>query len=327
MRASVGRFLFWCLDWGLLWVLVSLLIFVAQTEATTLRVPQEYETIQEAVNAAGDGDTIRISPGDYPENISIESKSLVIIGSENPEEVRIVETEDNLPVLSVENADSIEISGVMFFSGRGENPLRGETYIALFNHTKSYIHNCLFDYKYSPLFGLRTLIANSTGSIIRNNRFRNGLCGIWLFRCDNTLVAENIFTREVPHDSLALAVPGVAVVVKKCNTLILNNSIDGYQTGIINYPDSNNVVEIVNNVIQNCSLVALLTSGDENNWEIRYNNFWNNRFNTDLYRFDDPVGSNGNISRDSRFVDSNILDIVRVDTERRDIVGYYGRWE
>jgi pectin methylesterase-like acyl-CoA thioesterase len=39
-----------------------------------------YETIQDAVNAAASGDTIKVSAGTYNENVTINNKALTISG-------------------------------------------------------------------------------------------------------------------------------------------------------------------------------------------------------------------------------------------------------
>jgi parallel beta-helix repeat protein len=52
----------------------------AAAAASTLLVPRQYPTIQAAVNAANPGDTIRIRPGTYSEQVSI-AKNLTITGA------------------------------------------------------------------------------------------------------------------------------------------------------------------------------------------------------------------------------------------------------
>lgn len=41
-----------------------------------LKVPSQFGTIQAAVNAAGEGDTVLVSPGQYVENIKIIRKGI-----------------------------------------------------------------------------------------------------------------------------------------------------------------------------------------------------------------------------------------------------------
>ena len=45
--------------------------------ADTLKVPQQFETIQAAVDAANDGDTIAVARGVYNENVVLEGVVLL----------------------------------------------------------------------------------------------------------------------------------------------------------------------------------------------------------------------------------------------------------
>jgi hypothetical protein len=69
---------------GLIALLIAILSFQilvaadAARAAITIRVPQDYATIQAAVNAASPGDTVEIAPGIYTENVTVDrSISLV----------------------------------------------------------------------------------------------------------------------------------------------------------------------------------------------------------------------------------------------------------
>ena len=65
--------------------LSALTVFIvpgASSSSRTIWVPDEYPTIQEAVNAAGDGDTIRVRAGIYIEEVVIQSKSISLIGED-----------------------------------------------------------------------------------------------------------------------------------------------------------------------------------------------------------------------------------------------------
>ena len=48
----------------------------------TISVPADYATIQEAIDAAADGDTIEIQPGTYPEALAINRKALTLRGTD-----------------------------------------------------------------------------------------------------------------------------------------------------------------------------------------------------------------------------------------------------
>jgi len=57
-----------------------ILLFGIEVAASVLNVPSDYPTIQEAVDAASRGDTVKVAPGIYYENVRI-SKPLVLWGS------------------------------------------------------------------------------------------------------------------------------------------------------------------------------------------------------------------------------------------------------
>jgi serine protease len=62
---------------------LSMLTFrlsIRRTEATTISVPRDYKTIQQAVDAAVNGDTILVAAGAYNEPVVIDGKSISLIG-------------------------------------------------------------------------------------------------------------------------------------------------------------------------------------------------------------------------------------------------------
>src|SRR5678815_3250815 len=54
--------------------------FAVETRADTLIVPDQYPTVQAAIDAAASGNVVQVRPGTYAEALSIEGKSLVIEG-------------------------------------------------------------------------------------------------------------------------------------------------------------------------------------------------------------------------------------------------------
>lgn len=60
------------------------LIIVGLSMAFTLHVPEEYTTIQSAINAAADGDTVLVSPGTYTENVDYLGKAIVLTSAAGP---------------------------------------------------------------------------------------------------------------------------------------------------------------------------------------------------------------------------------------------------
>ncbi len=65
------------------------------------QVPDEYATIQEAINAAQYGETILVTPGIYPERLTIEAKRLELRGSGVDGIVHVIGDGSHGPVISV----------------------------------------------------------------------------------------------------------------------------------------------------------------------------------------------------------------------------------
>lgn len=53
-------------------------------ESSTLNVPGDYPTIQQAINDAVDGDVVLVAPGTYVENLKIQKKSITVKSSVGP---------------------------------------------------------------------------------------------------------------------------------------------------------------------------------------------------------------------------------------------------
>src|SRR6266540_3092773 len=78
---------------------------VRQASGVTRRVPQDYRTIQAAVNAASPGDLVLVGPGVYREEVKVTIPSLVIRGTDRNQVV--VDGEFRRP-----NAISVTADGV-----------------------------------------------------------------------------------------------------------------------------------------------------------------------------------------------------------------------
>ncbi len=61
--------------------LVSISGLSADAAARERRVPREYPTIQAAIDASVDGDSIRVAPGVYGESIRWTGKNIALIGA------------------------------------------------------------------------------------------------------------------------------------------------------------------------------------------------------------------------------------------------------
>lgn len=109
------RALRWCLP--LLLAVFSLHAFAQ----ATIHVPADQPTIQGAINAAANGDTIQVSPGTYTENIDFDGKAITVISAGGPL-VTTIDGGANGPVVSFHSGElrTSVISGFTLRNGGGE---------------------------------------------------------------------------------------------------------------------------------------------------------------------------------------------------------------
>jgi len=192
-----------------------------------IKVPQDYPTIQEAVDAANPSDTILVSAGTYNEYVYV-NKGLNIIG----------ESATNTTVWSTDvfevHADNVKISGFKINSG---GPGSG---VALIDS-----HGCNISHNFM-LGGLAAIfLHNSSNNVIAYNDVRypkgNGW-GILLLGSDNNTVRENSIASSA-QQSIAISVTDCA------NNKLEYNEIEDCYYGVL-ISDSNDN-EINSNIVQN----------------------------------------------------------------------------
>ena len=158
--------------------------FSAGFESTTIVVPDNYETIQEAIDAAESGDTIYVRNGTYYENIFI-NKTVSLVG-EDPETTIIDGSKSNVtygPVVHLFGEDAKNVT-ICNFTIRGSNNAWGiyitfdanawiekniitnnsGGIVADFSDSNTFVNNTIVDNKFE---GIEFLY--SSGNIMGNN--------------------------------------------------------------------------------------------------------------------------------------------------------------
>ncbi len=106
------------------------LFFIAYLQSATYPVPQEYPSIQSAINAAAfSGDTVLVSPGIYVENIDFYGKDIFLtshyIFTEHDSTIRqtVIDGGRNGAVVTVENGETRQcvINGFTITNGSGKH--------------------------------------------------------------------------------------------------------------------------------------------------------------------------------------------------------------
>ena len=78
---------------------------IAQTTWTVDQVGGDFTTIQSCVDAAVTGDTCRVNPGTYAENIDFAGKNITLVSTAGPE-VTVIDGGGSGSVVTIENAET-----------------------------------------------------------------------------------------------------------------------------------------------------------------------------------------------------------------------------
>src|SRR5574341_313339 len=171
----------------------TILFFVASatvTSALTIYVPDNHLTIQEAVNAANDGDMIIVRDGTYTENINVNKR--LTVRSENGSAYTTVIAANPKNYVFTVRADYVNISGLT---------VTGATSHKLPEYAAGIYLDMGVDYC----------------NISDNNVSYNG-DGIWLWNSSNNIIANNTANSNGNI--------GIFVVSISDNNTIINNIVN-----------------------------------------------------------------------------------------------------
>jgi parallel beta-helix repeat protein len=150
---------------------VAVFLFVATSFAqNTINVPGDQPTIQGAINAANNGDTVLIAPGTYYENINFNGKAVTVTSSGGPS-VTIIDGGQNGSVVTFDS---------------GETMSSGLNGVAIRNGYASY--NGSYDSGRGGGIQIMNSSPTVTGNLISNN---SALCGMGIYIDGGSPVIKN----------------------------------------------------------------------------------------------------------------------------------------
>lgn len=194
----------------------------------TIYVPDDYPTIQLAINNSSPGDTIIVRDGTYEENIMVNKP--LIIQSEHGYSSCTIKAKSNIPHVIKITSDYVSIIG---FKIQGVSELgRAGIFHSNVNHT-----TILDNWLLLNDFGIYASESNDNSihdNVIGSSEFYDNW-GIVLHYTDNNLIYNNVISGL---DTYAVAIE----LISAQNTKVHNNSLSGsYDLGFIN--SSNNIIE------------------------------------------------------------------------------------
>jgi len=313
---------------------LTLNIQPANAKPRTIMVPDQYLTIQAAINAANPGDTIHVGRGIYYENVRV-NKTVSLIG-----ENKLNTIIDGMGYTAVVvEADKVYVSG---FTIRGSKHPLTAGIIIWESSNVTVAGNEILDNWYVGI-----LSHASHAIIVSNNVSASGkICGIALYYCGNvTFIGNYISGTEygihLERSNNITFIGNCMTRNYKCainidwwsngNFLVGNNITDSHNYGVRLFHSSNNNL-YGNNIKDNRFGIYLNSSSNNkiyhnnfinngqqvfsedsiNNWDDEYpsgGNYWSDYNGTDLYSgpYQNITGSDG-IGDTPYVIDANNID-------------------
>ncbi|MCW7080468.1 MAG: right-handed parallel beta-helix repeat-containing protein [Candidatus Methanospirare jalkutatii] len=280
-----GKFIF------LAFAFLVLTAFASVSAAKTIYVPDDYLTIQSAVNAASTGDTIIVRDGLYKEHVIVNKQ--LTIKSERGYANCVVNGEGS-DVFAL-YADGIRIEGFTITGGRHG--------IFINSNNNSISNNNISSNNEDGIY-----IPSSNNNIISNNIISNNDDGISLWYSNNNCISDNIISNNnngtyIYHsnnNSISnnnILNNGYGIYLEYSNgTNILNNNISNNGCGIYLWYSNKSSISY-NNISYNGYGIILgwCYYGYSNENSISYNNISYNGFSIVIYGSGNII-SNNNIS-------------------------------
>ncbi|UCC79132.1 MAG: carboxypeptidase regulatory-like domain-containing protein [Candidatus Zixiibacteriota bacterium] len=300
---------------------VLILLLSVPASGTIINVPGDYAVIQDAINAAGDNDTVLVDDGTYTENIDFSGKAILLTSKNGPENTVIEIQTGNTPVVTFANGEGpgsilsgFTIDGDSSYWGihaDSASPLIYNNIVK--NHEigirvdygspvirKNEITLCSHSYL-SPRNGGGIRMEYSSGAVIDTNSihhcYADVAAGIFLKDCSDIVVEKNLI-----YSDSSVYIGGLEVVLSDSVRVISNTLADNYSTGPI--LGSINVsysadVELYNNICAFNYEYGIRNHNSSSSMTVDYNDVYSNY--PDNYYGNMVIGP-GSISQDPLFI-------------------------
>jgi Disaggregatase related/Right handed beta helix region len=200
-------------------ILSAILAFDGLSEATTRQVPSEYSTIQSAIDACSNGDTVIVAESTYYENLYIDKN--IILTSTNPNDPNIVAATiilgNSLSRVLSFGGDEDPNCLLTGFTITGENwdPFNGNKGGIYGAGTHATIDSCLITGNHADSSDIPA---------------HNPVTGAGLSDCDGT-ISNCTITGNYLHPDISSGIDGQGAGLYDCDGTIINCTISGNYGG------------------------------------------------------------------------------------------------
>ncbi len=269
--------------------------------AAVHQVPWDFPTIQAALDASADGDTVMVFPGAYREALAFPGGNVALISHAGPASTTLRGSVDGNDYTVRLGAGS-ELRGFTIEGGARTGNF-GSSAIRI-TSDGAHIHYNVFVGNVGNAPAIDARIATA---IIEHNLFLENKCditsdsGVVDFGSANgPVIQNNVF---INNECTALA---LAPQNSPAQAQVLNNTFVDNRTGIILSRSFVNTADVLrNNLIAFNGIGVLAEAGELPTWE--HNLVWGNTVNYE--NVPDPTGTNGNIAADPLLNDVDNQDV------------------
>jgi parallel beta-helix repeat protein len=234
----------------LLFAAVALILFAtmavpASAADLTVGAQGRFNTIQQAVDAAKPGDTVRVAPGTYTENVVV-NKQLTITATSGRPTVQAADPSKDVFLLS---SPGVRIDGLTITGGASGVEIQGVS--------KCVVTNVIAQDNVRAVY-----LANSTENEISNSNLAGNGYGVYGDGASNNTIASNVATGEKGNGN-ALG-DGIFLNYGDSNTVTRNNLSANHVFGISLYTSTRNIISN-NTMSDNDNIGVRLGPGSNNN--------------------------------------------------------------
>ncbi|MFO7879070.1 MAG: right-handed parallel beta-helix repeat-containing protein, partial [Bacteroidales bacterium] len=205
-------------------------------DKSLLFVPGDYSSIQAAINASSDGDTIMVDPGTYKENINFNGKE-VIVQSCNPEDQGSVETtiidgngEGTVVTFDSGETESAVLNGFTIINGDAGTSNGGG--ILITNSSNPVVKNNTITGNEAK-YGAGICVSGESQPSFINNIIKSNTAagsrgaGIYVIGMSSVTIDNNVFKDHIDCDGV---IHIGSTSTDECDAVITNNTIENNTT-------------------------------------------------------------------------------------------------